>query len=1111
MPDEQSFETADKEGRVPALDLGDLIQDGAYEDSASSTEVHLSAPGNQPSSLPYPMTEAQVPSKPRMIIPATKHVPPPPSQIRRDPLPATLQSVVHPPKETCSNLPIMFPSIPPGGTKSRVETQVRLTVDLAHASASSGEPLKYDRVGSWKWLRLPKGTSTKRRTRKEGIIDASPEDTLHLTTEITCASPPHTKVTCCSSCQAREAKRIERKLAARVRPARSDDESGEEPLLIPGRGKHEDTSKLIQFNCPEVLEFSTGTVVLPLRITCYCRHHREKTGFNVHFAMYDHSGRLVGSGITRPIMITDDHKSTGVNKAATSSASQTPEFEWPVRSLGDHSDVASSPPTKRKGRNQPVEAKKRTKPYDGRRNIKLSRKTSNGSLNSAIASAFTTRPSTPALSPAGSSADQLQTFEPATPDFSDNAVAAPIASSLSPLIAPPIIANESHAFDDILMPDVNAVNSAEASLGVMSQTNFLLDISSSVSPSMQPHDLMDIPISQPTELAQPLQYLFHSEPPPIPNLPTPKIHRLIPATGPTYGGVEITILGGDFHPNMQLNCVFGDAHATSTQRWSDNTLVCLLPPSPTPGVVSVWFDGIPKEEGGSPPALFVYTDETDRALMELALQVVGLKMTGKIEDARDVAMRIVNTTGPDNMNNNVTNVPSGLMQLASSSRFSADLLHLLSTRSGEVDDFEKLILDFLTVLDTPLAVPTHSIASTISHTTASGQTMLHLASFLGFRNVVQFLLAHHIDFDARDKNGYTALHLAVLKNSSVCARLLIEAGAALDIVNALGKTAAEIAPSGFFKELFAEDPSADDEDSESDWTDGDSGEEAAWGDVEVVSEDDKRAALSRRRKSSRKLLSTKEKPSHKPSTTRPVTSSEDEDIVARPLPAKKAKEAGSVDEKQIAASIMDMVQRTFAQIQHPQGMMPNFPLQLPGIPAWGALPQMPAAFPVFVPMPAFWGERRSEGTQSADEGDRVPKFSQWRGIPTAQEWKAMWERWAMYAKPTEEAPPAYTPRSTEEVEKPKVELAEASTSTATTTSTRRVCYEVNNMPEREVESFGYRPVKQARKQQKKHDRMLILFWVPALLIGLLWALMHPMQKGLQAVMAVLSIKAGLRA
>ena len=97
-------------------------------------------------------------------------------------------------------------------------------------------------------------------------------------------------------------------------------------------------------------------------------------------------------------------------------------------------------------------------------------------------------------------------------------------------------------------------------------------------------------------------------------LPLPKIHRLIPASGPTYGGIEITVLGANFHPNMQLNCVFGDARSSSTQRWSDNTLVCLLPPSPTPGVVAVWFDGIQKEEDGSPPSLFAYTDETDRAL-----------------------------------------------------------------------------------------------------------------------------------------------------------------------------------------------------------------------------------------------------------------------------------------------------------------------------------------------------------------------------------------------------------------------------------------------------------------------------------------------------------------
>ena len=69
-------------------------------------------------------------------------------------------------------MPIIIPNIPEGGTKSRVETQVRLTVDLAHASSSSGEALKYDRVGTFKWLRLPRGTSTKRRARKEGKVGA---------------------------------------------------------------------------------------------------------------------------------------------------------------------------------------------------------------------------------------------------------------------------------------------------------------------------------------------------------------------------------------------------------------------------------------------------------------------------------------------------------------------------------------------------------------------------------------------------------------------------------------------------------------------------------------------------------------------------------------------------------------------------------------------------------------------------------------------------------------------------------------------------------------------------------------------------------------------------
>ena len=144
----------------------------------------------------------------------------------------------------------------------------------------------------------------------------------------------------------------------------------------------------------------------------------------------------------------------------------------------------------------------------------------------------------------------------------------------------------------------------------------------------------------------------------------------------------------------------------------------------------------------------------------------------------------------------------------------------------------------------------------------------------------------------------------------------------------------------------------------------------------------------------------------------------------------------------------------------------------------------------------------------------------------------MWDRWALTMRPpTDEAPPAYTPRSTEEVEKPKVAPEESSAAVPpppATIAARRVGYEPAPVAEQEVQSYGYRPVKkQSRKQQKKHDRMLILFWIPILFstsilllqslsfltsmsVGLIWALMHSMRVGFHAVKAVLNIKAGLR-
>lgn len=67
------------------------------------------------------------------------------------------------------SLALLFPNLPTAGSKSRVETQIKVVIDLAD-NYSSTDPLHYDRVGSWKWLRLPDGTATKKRVRKQGRI-----------------------------------------------------------------------------------------------------------------------------------------------------------------------------------------------------------------------------------------------------------------------------------------------------------------------------------------------------------------------------------------------------------------------------------------------------------------------------------------------------------------------------------------------------------------------------------------------------------------------------------------------------------------------------------------------------------------------------------------------------------------------------------------------------------------------------------------------------------------------------------------------------------------------------------------------------------------------------
>jgi hypothetical protein len=482
--------------------------------------------------------------------------------------------------------------------------------------------------------------------------------------------------------------------------------------------------------------------------------------------------------------------------------------------------------------------------------------------------------------------------------------------------------------------------------------------------------------------------------------------------------------------------------------------------------------------------------------MELALQVVGLKMTGKIQDAKNVAMRIVGNASDSEPTSAVDS--NNMMQISSAISASRPLLLM---RASDQQDYESLIVNFLRILDAdPPADATDnatSISDAISLQRPSGQTLLHLAASLGFARLVQFAIDRGIDLDARDRNGYTALHFAVLGGSRPCARMLLEAGADPEIVNALGKRPDEIGQPRC--EDGEQTPDSDGVVSEEEEDD----EEADWGDGEDDARDDfirlprRRVAVARglrRVEMSASVADTPDVPAPPK-----VAESVPADAKKAPAPPPPMPPAGSkVDEKQAAASFVDVIQRTLAQLHARQGniipTMPQLPL-LPNMPWAVALPQIPTmVFPVFVPMPflgSLLGEKRGSETAAAAAA-AAAKVQEVGGdgglymgaLRAAQD--TMEKCMAMAARQREgggattteagtsdkSPPPRYTPRveggegaGPSTVVRPGVEKLPPPLLAA-----RRCNYEPVPVTDQEVNAYAYRPTAgQAQRLQKKRE------------------------------------------
>jgi hypothetical protein len=279
----------------------------------------------------------------------------------------------------------------------------------------------------------------------------------------------------------------------------------------------------------------------------------------------------------------------------------------------------------------------------------------------------------------------------------------------------------------------------------------------------------------------------------IPEIPTanpsgPTITKLIPSEGPMAGGIEVTILGTNL--TRPLIPYFGESPATGLDYHGTSTIVAILPPSAVPGPVLVTL----RDDFGRPVTnisdfdvrqFFTYKNHTDRDLMELALQIMGYKWFGKVEEPKNIAAMIIGTHNTSSGNNG-----QGISGSANGGRQEGTGESDTGARGAAGETLEDGLLRVLDLIDRD----TSPFPAQLSARSKSGHTMLHYASMGGYTRFLSALLVRGADPSIRDNCGFTPLHYAAwLGRCAVVQRLIAENVGLLALKTPGGKTAEMLA------------------------------------------------------------------------------------------------------------------------------------------------------------------------------------------------------------------------------------------------------------------------------------------------------------------------------
>ncbi|KAI9470829.1 MAG: hypothetical protein EXX96DRAFT_491267, partial [Benjaminiella poitrasii] len=445
---------------------------------------------------------------------------------------------------------ICVEGIPENGAKSRVETQIKLHISL---TTKDGMKAPY-----WSYIRIPDSLlarSKLKKSQQQKLLDGSAaamvsdeSKVLDLEARVVCESDETKKIKMCQGCR----KRAERKKDSK--PSIYDINSA-----LVDEAFERDRQRILLFNCEPLVNFTTVSATLPTRITCYCRHHNERIGFRIRFALRSDRGIIVATGESPPIMITDDHKSskqrspTDSSAKTTTSASTNPynQLQLPISDISNLHDSNSS----------------------------SSRHSNNShSYNSTL--------SRPIL---------LQTTthtgydDPILARHQENHILSSSSHTATTI---------SH-HDSCAAPSVLTVNP----LLYYSQQHYT------------PSPVTSPPLTTASAIVSPV-HTSHALPTNTTTIPT--LDRIEPSEGPATGGIEVTILGENFHQGLTL--MFGNRAATNV-RCDSNSIVCILPAAEHVGPVMVSFKEHPLMRASPVPPMFNYYESGRQDLLDLSMQI----------------------------------------------------------------------------------------------------------------------------------------------------------------------------------------------------------------------------------------------------------------------------------------------------------------------------------------------------------------------------------------------------------------------------------------------------------------------------------------------------------